>query len=138
MLCHARHTTHTQREREREREKERERELRTDASGALSRYTKNTLDYASQMCVVAEKKKKSVNGIVPPDRWSKTKFMEWLGALEGGRFSKYVEIMQINGATMQNMPLSGKEGLTARFEADKVPFAKAEADAKVAFLSCSL
>eukprot|EP01048_Picozoa_sp_COSAG05_P000608 COSAG05_NODE_17_length_35518_cov_34.728084_23_plen_557_part_00 len=93
-------------------------------------YTKNTLDYASQMCFVAEKKKKSVHGIVPPDRWSKTQFQEWLGALEGGRFQKYLEIMQINGATMQNMPMSGKEGLTKRFEADGVPFARAEADAK--------
>eukprot|EP01043_Picozoa_sp_COSAG02_P121681 COSAG02_NODE_58527_length_277_cov_0.578652_1_plen_74_part_01 len=71
-----------------------------------------------------------MHGIVPPDRWSKTQFQEWLGALEGGRFQKYLEIMQINGATMQNMPMSGKEGLTKRFEADGVPFARAEADAK--------
>eukprot|EP01049_Picozoa_sp_SAG25_P000355 SAG25_NODE_12_length_28061_cov_181.931795_3_plen_301_part_00 len=85
-------------------------------------YTKNTLDYASQMCLVAEKKKKSINGVVPPDRWSKTKFADWLRALEGGRFSKYLPIMQINGATMQNMPLSGKEGLTKRFEGDALRF----------------
>ena len=39
--------------------------------------------------------------------------------------------MQINGATVQNMPMSGKEGLTKRFEADGVPFARAESDAKV-------
>lgn len=72
------------------------------APTALSgQYTKNTLDYASQMVAVSEKKKKTVHGITPCDRWSKSKFTAWLDALEGGRFKKYSEVMQINGATMQ-------------------------------------
>ena len=53
------------------------------------------------MVAVSEKKKKTVHGITPCDRWSKSKFTAWLDALEGGRFKKYSEVMQINGATMQ-------------------------------------
>ena len=72
------------------------------APTALSaQYTKNTLDYASQMVAVSEKKKKTVHGITPCDRWSKSKFTSWLDGLEAGRFKKYSEVMQINGATMQ-------------------------------------
>ena len=39
-----------------------------------AQYTKNTLDYASQMVAIAEKKKATVHGITPCDRWSKSKF----------------------------------------------------------------
>lgn len=41
--------------------------------------------------------------------------------------------MQINGATMQHMPMAGKEGLTKRLEGTGARFAVAEADAKVIF-----
>lgn len=84
------------------------------APTALSaQYTKNTLDYASQMVAVSEKKKKTVHGITPCDRWSKSKFASWFAELEGGRFKKYSEVMQINGATMQ-------VGLSHSFTADIV------------------
>ena len=64
---------------------------------------------------------------------SKSKFAKWFEELENGRFKKYAEIMQINGATMQHMPLAGKEGLTRRLEGSGAKFATAEADAKAIF-----
>ena len=84
----------------------------------FTRYTRSTLEWASQLLMVAEitsslrspthkNKNKTAGAVSSPDHWSKAQLKRWLLVVDGGRFGFLAPHLPLDGMTMRHTPTTG-------------------------------